>query len=217
MFTIDHIFVFISPETTRLDTLINHGFLEGSGNVHPGQGTSNRRFFFNNFFLEFIWVSSREEATSSLTAPTRLWERSRSNESGFSPFGICVKPQSAESTLVNCWEYHPQYLPKDIAIKIAQGDNYPAEPMFFQTPDMSKAKSSRKTKPEPKNVHELKNLTIHLPKEHEYSPTCKHLANLGVISIEKNDTYPALTLTFSEITTSITLAPEIPLNLQKEV
>ena len=32
------------------------GFLEGSGNVHRGQGTANRRVFFENAMLELIWV-----------------------------------------------------------------------------------------------------------------------------------------------------------------
>ncbi len=49
---------------------------------------ANRRIFFKNGMLEFIWVANAAEIKSQETAPTHLWERSCWQESGFSPFGI---------------------------------------------------------------------------------------------------------------------------------
>ena len=44
MIELDHIFVFTSAGAPEAESLIELGFEEGPGNVHPGQGTSNRRF-----------------------------------------------------------------------------------------------------------------------------------------------------------------------------
>lgn len=64
---IDHIFIASRPDAPQADALLERGFLEGSANVHPGQGTANRRFFFVDFMLEFIWVRDQAEATSERT------------------------------------------------------------------------------------------------------------------------------------------------------
>ncbi len=42
---LDHVFILVEPEARVADLLIEQGFKEGTRNQHPGQGTSNRRFF----------------------------------------------------------------------------------------------------------------------------------------------------------------------------
>ena len=37
----------------------------GSRNVHTGQGTANRRFFFEKSILELIWVRDATRSTNS--------------------------------------------------------------------------------------------------------------------------------------------------------
>ena len=53
--------------------LLAAGLAEGSPNTHPGQGTANRRFFFESGFLELLYVHDELEAQSDLSAPTQLW------------------------------------------------------------------------------------------------------------------------------------------------
>ena len=60
------------PEAEYLTRL---GLIEGLPNVHPGQGTANRRFFFENAMLELLWVEHPGEAQNEQTAPTKLWDR----------------------------------------------------------------------------------------------------------------------------------------------
>ncbi len=67
------------------------GLTEGSSNLHLGQGTANRRFFFYNAMLELLWVRDEREARSPPIAPTRLWKRWRYRFSGYSPFGVCLR------------------------------------------------------------------------------------------------------------------------------
>jgi len=74
-FELDHVFICVSEGAPESDLLVEFGLSEGARNVHPGQGTSNRRFFFHNAMLELLWVANPDEARSGLTRPTRLWER----------------------------------------------------------------------------------------------------------------------------------------------
>ena len=41
----DHLFICVDSPAKEADALIEFGLTEGSANVHPGQGTANRRFF----------------------------------------------------------------------------------------------------------------------------------------------------------------------------
>jgi len=83
---IDHIFIFVDSKQSA-DELIDFGLSEGSGNVHKGIGTANRRFFFENFYLEILWVENEGEAQS--VEEIGIWERYKHKESHYSRFGIC--------------------------------------------------------------------------------------------------------------------------------
>lgn len=83
---IDHIFIFVNSKR-EADDLVNFGLSEGSGNIHKGVGTANRRFFFENFYLEILWVENEEEAKS--VEDIGIWERFNYKNSHYSRFGIC--------------------------------------------------------------------------------------------------------------------------------
>lgn len=85
---IDHVFIFVHSKQDA-DELVNFGLTEGSGNIHQGAGTANRRFFFENFYLEIIWVENKSEAKNN--KEIGIWERSNYQISGFSRFGLCLK------------------------------------------------------------------------------------------------------------------------------
>jgi hypothetical protein len=68
---LDHAFIACAAGATEGNALVRLGFVEGSSNTHPGQGTANRRFFFENFMLELLWVSDPAEAQSEQTRRTR--------------------------------------------------------------------------------------------------------------------------------------------------
>ena len=72
---LDHLFVMTAAGAPEADALAAHGFVEGAPNRHPGQGTANRRFFFGNAFLEFLWVEDEAEAQGDVVARTRLFDR----------------------------------------------------------------------------------------------------------------------------------------------
>jgi hypothetical protein len=132
---VDHIFVACASAAPEGDALLRLGLIEGSRNTHPGQGTANRRFFFENFMLELIWVADPAEATSQQTRRTRLWERCSKTDSQINPFGIIfrVLGEDISPAPFKTWSYHPSYLPPTIAIEIAEGTTL-QEPELFISP-----------------------------------------------------------------------------------
>jgi hypothetical protein len=119
-----------APEAERL---IEFGLSEGSPNHHPGQGTANRRFFFQNAFLELLWVEDAAEVQSERVRRTGLWERWSRRGRDASPFGIGFRPVPGMESAIpfSAWEYRPPYLPDPLAIHMASNSERVAEPLLF--------------------------------------------------------------------------------------
>lgn len=49
---LEHIFIFTNVPEQAAQLLQQFGLREGTFNIHPGQGTGCRRFFFQNACLE---------------------------------------------------------------------------------------------------------------------------------------------------------------------
>lgn len=133
---VDHIFIAVQANAPEAELLKDFGLTEASPNQHKGQGTANRRFFFENMFLELLFLTDAAEANSNLTKPTQLFERLSCNALDYSPFGICFRPKiknSLISTIFSTWEYKPLYLPEHLSILMVS-NNPLAEPMWFILP-----------------------------------------------------------------------------------
>jgi hypothetical protein len=133
---IDHIFVMTAPDAPAADEFVDEGITEDASRVHPGQGTTNRRFFFDNAMFEFLWVHDTDEAGSDLVQPTYLLERWRRRDTGGSPFGLCFRPtpQTRGTPPFTAWDYEPPYLPADLDIKVADNAANLREPFLFFLP-----------------------------------------------------------------------------------
>lgn len=139
---LDHVFILVSEGAPEADKLTEFGFSEGEPNIHPGQGTSNRRFFFNNMMLELLWVSNSDEVKSRLTRPTMLWER-WNGRNNTSPFGLIFKSLNVKAPF-DGWEYKPKYLPKGFSILVGNNCKILNEPLIFKLPDSGKADLKKK-------------------------------------------------------------------------
>ena len=154
---IDHIFIFTDDNGKIADELVLFGLTEGSGRIHVGQGTTNRKFYFDNFFLEILWVHNEAEIKSDLIKPTGLWQRADTNPTNFSPFGLCiVNTDETKSLFKNSFKYQPAYFPIGLKIDILTNEEKPNLPWTFRLP----FKEQKKNETEPtEHKHGLRNLT----------------------------------------------------------
>jgi hypothetical protein len=138
-FEFDHLFILTDLGALSADQLVAFGLIEGSSNSHPGQGTTNRRFFFHNAMLELLWVNNPAEARSEAIRRTGLWERWNGRNSPVErtcPIGIILRPteDSRETIAFPSWDYRPPYLPETVSIAVATNYEILGEPMLFQIP-----------------------------------------------------------------------------------
>jgi hypothetical protein len=146
---LDHAFVLCDVGAPEAEVLTRRGFVEGSANVHPGQGTANRRFFFANFMLELLWVAHPAETASDAVRHTGLWERWSRRTTGASRFGLIYGGVQAQgsSPLFITESYYPTYFPPQTSIEIVQGLSLD-EPALFWIPSLS---ADRRKRSEPTN------------------------------------------------------------------
>ncbi len=135
MLELDHLFLMVAkggPEAERLATL---GLIETYRRPHPGQGTANICYAFDNLFLELLWVDNETEAQSEAIARTGLFERSRWREDGTNPFGVAWREQRGERQVeITTWGFTPPYLPEGITIPVAADSDDRAQPLMFRSP-----------------------------------------------------------------------------------
>lgn len=201
-FAIDHLFILTDIEAGQAERLISLGLVEGSSNVHPGQGTANRRFFFKNAMLELLWVHSEAEATSDPIARTHLWERWLKRDAGACPFGICLRPAMVPSegsappskgVAFPYWDYKPPYLPASMSIAVGTNSDVITEPMLFQTPFGKRPDQFTAEKSQPLehaiDLHEITRVTLVGPMDTPLSPALKAAVDTGQVQLRPGPAY----------------------------
>ena len=130
-FEVDHFFICTDIGAPMADALASFGWVEGPPNTHPGQGTANRRFFFDNAMLELLWVHDEVEAGSEPGRRAHLLERWQGRAAGASPFGVIFRPVEAAPQALPFpgWTYRPAYLPEDRSMHIGHNSDDITEPL----------------------------------------------------------------------------------------
>jgi|SRR6476661_2258417 len=154
--TIHHIFIFTETPTAAAEELLAFGLLEGSSRVHAGQGTANRKFYFENFFLEVLWVQNAAELHSPVTGPSQLWQRAAYREYRASPFGLCLDNTPAtDAVFRTAARYQPAYLPASCSIDVlAHGHNL-SLPWTFRLPRQSTPTAAAEPTHHPNGLQQL--------------------------------------------------------------
>ncbi|OOG72227.1 VOC family protein [Algoriphagus sp. A40] len=161
---IDHIFIASRNQGNEAKRLIKSGFLEGSHRVHPGQGTRNRKFYFENFFLEIIWENDPVELETELIRKISLTERVRFMESGFSRFGIGLEnTESSDSVFKDCEFYQPVYFPEGKSFEILPNRENPDLPWTFRGPFKGPKTVYSEPLDHPNGIRKLTKATFQIP------------------------------------------------------
>ncbi|MCA4898453.1 MAG: VOC family protein [Bacteroidota bacterium] len=153
---IDHIFIFTNDHGKVADQLVSFGFTEGSSRIHKGQGTTNRKFYFENFFLEILWVHDEDEINSNLVKSTGLGQRANYQTNGFSRFGLCVVNTDETNDLFEkSLKYQPDYFPAGLCIDIIPNEHQPDLPWTFRLPFKGHKKNETEPTEHPNGIKRL--------------------------------------------------------------
>jgi hypothetical protein len=197
---LDHIFIFAKEPDQVSKALHLFGLTEGTSNVHPGQGTACRRFFFHNAYLELVWVINEEEIKNSGIAKTKLWERAQHYLTHYCPFGLCFRNKHQMKNSVTLlfddgWRYHSPYLPEGQFANIASNQNFPAEPMLFEMPFFGLApKDYPLEKKQPlthkKEFEVITKVTLTLPTTiKDLSTAMKKVISSSIVTVSEGEDY----------------------------
>lgn len=183
-YQVDHVFLATSRGGPEVEQLVAAGFAEGPPNTHAGQGTACRRVFFENGYLELIWLVDREEASSPLVDRTGLASRAGGQE-GASRIGICLRPPEggAETLPVKTWPYRPPYLPPGMAIPMATSSSVHHEPLLFFVPTGAEGRRAHQAG-HPNGARAMTRIGIRLPGAPSPSVELAWLTGSGCVSVE---------------------------------
>lgn len=134
---LDHIFCFCAPELPEATRAEAVGLRVNEGRRHENQGTANRSILFEKNYLEFIYLTSMEEAEGN---PLKLHRRANWNSTGVSPFGIALRGTIGEQEKLNFWEYRPSYLPSGVILILKE--NGAKGPLIFLMPPRGESNSA---------------------------------------------------------------------------
>jgi len=131
---LDHVFILVEPAAQEADRLLKEGFQEGPRNTHPGQGTANRRFYFANGMLEFLWVQDADEANAGPGRDLHFPERAENPSA--SPFGVILVPcgETDQTMPFPGWHYQPDYFPPPKGFHVGANSENLMEPLCFYFP-----------------------------------------------------------------------------------
>lgn len=192
---IDHIFIFTDDQGAEADKLVEFGFVEGSHRVHVGQGTTNRKFYFENFFLEILWVHNEHEINSDLVKPTGLWQRADYKRNQFSPYGLClVNHDDTNELFQKAFTYQPDYFPNGTTIEIWKNEDQPQLPWTFRLPFKGQKKNETEPKDHTNGITRLTKANFHY-RNSGTSQFVDYFQNEPTIDFTASDHY-GLTLTF---------------------
>ncbi len=128
---LDHVFCFCesqAPEALRAQEL---GFTVLPEKTHQGQGTSNRCVVFEENYLEFIYLSSKEDSQKN---DLKLYKRADWKNTKASPFGIALRGTTPAKYKNDFWEYKPAYAQGKSIFIHKFSEMHPEAPLLFVMP-----------------------------------------------------------------------------------
>ena len=182
---IDHVIVCCDRGAPEAEALIAAGVLEGSSNTHAGQGSANRRFFFDNAYVELLWIDDPAQAKREPARRTRLWDRWSRRDTSACPFGIAFRPSDPDAEALPpfpTWAYHAPYLPRQVSIGIALATPISEPEFLYLTYATRPAAKGREPIDHPAGLRSLTGMRIGLHATAKRSHAASAVADLGLVT-----------------------------------
>lgn len=210
--SLDHIFIITTPGAAEAERLTELGFIEGNSNIHPGQGTSNRRFFLDGFTIELLYISDIDEAANGAGQGLGILARSRDVEA--SPFGIVVRVSDPKTIpTFPSWQYFPDYFDGKMCFYVGDNSDQLKEPLCVcMPPTLPKSTAVPAEYANPGWQLTALELTVPIEKQSE---ALQHFAAMDQVRIELGKTHK-ITMKFNHGAAGRieSLAPGLPLVLE---
>lgn len=204
---LDHIFIWVKPNAPEAAILEEIGIKRTPNtSEHRGQGTASNFFFFENAYLELIWISDENVAQQSMERTGIDW-RSRANwqQTGASPFGIGLH-KTSEAIDLNLFplKYWAEWMQPNTVIHFADSVTNNLEPLYFIVPEyMSFATQfeqyseniKKMVELHPLGVKKITDIKITVTNQTELTKISSQLSQENIAQIQINISY-LLELTF---------------------
>ena len=127
---VDHFYFCTEQANDVADLLKEFGLKEGQPNTHPGQGTTNRRFFFQNSMMELLYITNEKETHTERTKVLGIAQQFKNPKQN--KIGIIFRPSESEERTCpfECVQYKPMYLPDNLYMDIGCS-TYKSEPKYI--------------------------------------------------------------------------------------
>jgi hypothetical protein len=222
--SLDHVFICTAENAPEAEALLAMGLVEGSCNVHPGQGTANRRFFFEGGFIELLWVANLVEAQSVLTAPTRLWDRwsgsvnsqNTRQDAQICPFGIGFSANGdvAAPPPFESWSYHPRYLPADKSILFAKDTPLTEPELFYLSWPNPQTSSAAQPKQHKAPLQRMLSVSVGMPSVANLSAAAMQAMSAGLLKFHTSAAYELVIAFQASEAVTLDLRPSMGLVLR---
>ena len=130
-FRLHHVLVVTEPGAPVADTIAGFGLVEGAPNTHPGQGSANRRFFFEDMGLELGFFTDEEEAQTGPGRVIRMFDRW--NTPGGSRLGLIFRADGDTGDFPG-FPYQPLYFEDGQFFLLGDNTDVLGEPIVVLMP-----------------------------------------------------------------------------------
>lgn len=202
--SVDHVFMLIEAREVEavVQELARFGLTESSRRPHPGLGTANIFFCFDNAFLEILWIANREEAGGTRLGQLLL-ERLDSRTSGAAPFGIGFRTrEAADPVPFATWVFEPPAALAYKPIPIALSSEDSGQPLLFRAqrtlPPVAWTDGKAGVRQGPAGIAQITALRFTPAPDVTPAPDLLLLQQLGMMALGDSLDGPRMTLTLSK-------------------
>ncbi|NER33878.1 MAG: VOC family protein [Oscillatoria sp. SIO1A7] len=218
---LDHILVWVSPKAPEAQILAEFGLQRKDYKEHIGQGTASYFFFFENAYLELIWIDD-EQAALDNAARTGIDLRSRASwrETGASAFGVGWRRRSPSLEELPLFpvKYSAEWMEPETYLELSDNFNQTTEPLYFIIPEYMSVPQriiAEPIVPHPLGIKNVTSARVTLPQREQLSPVASELSRHTPVAFEAG-TDSLLELTFDGGSRGQTLdaRPTLPIVLK---
>ncbi|MEH2072595.1 MAG: VOC family protein [Nostoc sp.] len=206
---VDHIFVCTTKNAETISILEQLGLHCSNDSVqHVKQGTASKIIFFENTYLELIWIEDKHLVEQqSVQTGIHILTRLQGQDTGISPFGIGLRKKSDRTNLVSHSTLDSaEWIPSQISISFATENlvNH-QEPFCFIIPDCialtawldPSLTAHQQLISHPLGVKKLTNVKITINSDRDLTDAISLVCTHSAVTIERGES-PLLELTFDE-------------------